>query len=75
MAEIIITEFMDQTAVDSLAADFDVVYDAELVDNQDALLAMIGAAPALVVRNRTKVRALPFARRRARTMFRSRSMS
>ena len=56
MAEIIITEFMDQTAVDSLAADFDVVYDAELVDNQDALLAMIGAAPALVVRNRTKVR-------------------
>jgi len=56
MAEIIITEFIDQSAVDNLAADFDTVYDPTLVDQPDRLLGMVGAAPALIVRNRTQVR-------------------
>lgn len=56
MAEIIITEFIDQSAVDSLAADYDVVYDPGLVDQPERLLAMVDQAPALIVRNRTQVR-------------------
>jgi (S)-sulfolactate dehydrogenase len=55
--EIVISEFMDQAAVDSLAADFDVVYDPSLVDRHDDLLAVVAEARALVVRNRTQVRA------------------
>lgn len=56
MAEIIITEFMDQGAVDDLAADFDTIYDPDLVDQTERLLGMVGEAPALIVRNRTQVR-------------------
>jgi len=54
--DIVISEFMDQAAVDSLAADFEVIYDPQLVDRQDALLAAVASARALVVRNRTQVR-------------------
>ena len=56
MAEIIITEFIDQSAVDDLSADFDVVYDPQLVDQPERLLSLVGEAPALIVRNRTQVR-------------------
>ena len=56
MAEIIITEFIDQSAVDYLSADFDVVYDPQLVDQPERLLSLVGEAPALIVRNRTQVR-------------------
>ncbi len=56
MADIIITEFIDQSAVDDLAADFDVVYDPTLVDQPERLLSIVGDAPALIVRNRTQVR-------------------
>lgn len=56
MPDIIITEFMDDAAVDSLAADFDTVYDPELVDRPDDLTAMIADVPAIIVRNRTQVR-------------------
>jgi (S)-sulfolactate dehydrogenase len=47
---------MDQAAVDSLAADFDVVYDPQLVDRHDDLLVAVASARALIVRNRTQVR-------------------
>ena len=56
MPDIVISEFMDQGAVDSLAADFDVLYDPQLVDRDDDLLAAVVSARALVVRNRTQVR-------------------
>lgn len=56
MAEIIITEFIDQSAVDNLAADFEVVYDPALVDQPERLLTLVEEAPALIVRNRTQVR-------------------
>lgn len=56
MPDIVISEFMDQGAVDSLAADFDVVYDPQLVDRRDDLVAAVTSARALVVRNRTQVR-------------------
>jgi len=54
--DIVISEFMDQTAVDSLAVDFDVLYDQHVVDRPGDLLAAVTSARALVVRNRTQVR-------------------
>ncbi len=52
---IIISEFMDDEAVASLAAQFDVVYQKDLVDRRDALKASLADADALIVRNRTQV--------------------
>jgi (S)-sulfolactate dehydrogenase len=54
--KILITEFMDEPAVESLRARFDVTYDPTLVDNTDALRAVLPSALALIVRNRTQVR-------------------
>ncbi len=56
MPDIVISEFMDQAAVDGLAADFEVLYDPGLVDRPNDLLAALGEARGLVVRNRTQVR-------------------
>ncbi len=56
MPDIVISEFMDQPAVDSLAADFDVIYDPDLVNRGDELITAVASARALVVRNRTQVR-------------------
>ncbi|MCC2597624.1 hydroxyacid dehydrogenase [Pusillimonas sp. MFBS29] len=53
--KIIISEFMDEAAVDQLRARFDVTYDAGLVDRPDDLLAAVAHADALIVRNRTQV--------------------
>ena len=52
---IVISEFMDDDAVGALRARHDTVYDATLVDDRDALLRAVGAADALIVRNRTRV--------------------
>jgi len=56
MPDIIITEFMDETAVASLKARYDTVYDPALVDQAEKLAALVSEACALVVRNRTQVR-------------------
>jgi len=53
--KIVISEFMDEAAVASLAREFDVRYDAKLVDRRDDLLAGLADADALIVRNRTQV--------------------
>ena len=44
MSDIVISEFMDQKAVNSLAADFDVIYDPGLVDRSSALMAAAASA-------------------------------
>ena len=62
MAEIVITEFMDETAVAQLAADYEVLYDPGLVDAMDALHDALADAAALIVRNRTQVDAALLAR-------------
>lgn len=54
--EIVISEFMDQAAVDGLAARFDVLYAPDLVDQPEALGEALADARALIVRNRTQVR-------------------
>ena len=54
---IVISEFMDAPAVEQLRAQFDVVYDPTLVDDAARLLKEAGKADAIIVRNRTQVRA------------------
>ncbi|MCB2190762.1 MAG: hydroxyacid dehydrogenase [Deltaproteobacteria bacterium] len=57
MPDIVISEFMDQAAVDSAMADYQVVYDPTLVDRSEDLATLLSDARALVVRNRTQVTA------------------
>jgi (S)-sulfolactate dehydrogenase len=52
---VVITEFMDAVAVASLAARFDVSYDATLVDRPAELKALLAEVDAVVVRNKTQV--------------------
>lgn len=56
MTEIVISEFMDEAAVDELRRDFSVTYDKGLVDRPGELKALVASARALIVRNRTQVR-------------------
>jgi (S)-sulfolactate dehydrogenase len=56
MKRIVISEFMDQTAVAALAARFDVDYRPKLVDDAAALGAAVSSADGWIVRNRTPVR-------------------
>lgn len=57
MPDIVISEFMDESALADLRARHDVLYDPGLVDNPEALHEAVVSARALVVRNRTQVRA------------------
>lgn len=57
MPDIVITEFMDEAAIADVLAGRDVLYDPTLVDHPDRLFAALADARALVVRNRTQVRA------------------
>lgn len=53
---IIITEFMDDAAVEELqSSHHDVLYDPSLVDDPERLIAEVGSADALIVRNRTRL--------------------
>src|SRR5215207_9817961 len=55
MAEIVISEFMDETAMREGLARFDALYDPALVDRPADLAAAVTDARALIVRNRTLV--------------------
>ena len=57
MPDIVISEFMDQAAVDDIATDYGVYYDPDLVDKIAELKPLLSGARALVVRNRTQVNA------------------
>ena len=50
MAEIVISEFMDEAAVADLRASFDVLYDKTLVDRPEELAAAAAGCRALIVR-------------------------
>jgi (S)-sulfolactate dehydrogenase len=56
MQKIVISEFMDQEAVDFLSAKFDTVYDPTLVKDLARLMELVRDADALIVRNATQVR-------------------
>jgi (S)-sulfolactate dehydrogenase len=55
MAEIVISEFIDDAALATLNARFDVLIDPHLVDDRPGLLGSLRDARALIVRNRTQV--------------------
>ncbi len=54
---ILITEFMDSAAVETLSQAFDTTYAPELADAQERIPGLIGNVAALIVRNRTQVSA------------------
>lgn len=56
MDTIVITEFMDSNAVESLKKEFNVIYDKTLVDRPDELIKHITTCSAIIVRNKTQVR-------------------
>ncbi len=53
--KVIVSEFIDSAAIESLARHFDVHADATLVDRCEELRALLADADALIVRNRTQV--------------------
>lgn len=55
MPDIVISEFMDTTAVEATARDYDVYYDPQLVDRPEELKKLLLDSRAIVVRNRTRV--------------------
>ena len=57
MPDIVITEFMDEAAITEGLRGHDVVYDPKLVDKPAELASLLGDTRALIVRNRTQVRA------------------
>ena len=56
MSDIVISEFMDEAAIDDLRRDFSVHHDKGLVDRPGELAELLREARALIVRNRTQVR-------------------
>lgn len=55
MAEVVISEFMDQAAIEGVLGGREVLYDPSLVDSRESLFAVLADTVALVVRNRTQV--------------------
>ncbi len=55
MTDIVISEFMDQAAVDMLAKAHDVLYDPTLVERPEQMSGALHDCRALIVRNRTQV--------------------
>lgn len=54
--QVVITEFMDERAVDQLRARYNVLYDPNLVDDPVKMALAASTADAFIVRNRTQVR-------------------
>lgn len=55
MSLIVVSEFMNEDALAPLRGGHEVVFDPQLVDDRTRLLDVIGAAEAIIVRNRTQV--------------------
>jgi len=55
MPNIVISEFMDESSVNSAAQKYEVHYDPDLVDKPEELKSLLARAQALIVRNRTRV--------------------
>jgi (S)-sulfolactate dehydrogenase len=56
VSDIVISEFMDEGAIEAAFKDRDVTYDPSLVDHPERLRASLADCRALIVRNRTQVR-------------------
>jgi len=58
MTDILITEFIDQGALERLKSEFDVRYDVDLWDQPEAIAEALQGVPGLIVRNQTQVRGI-----------------
>ena len=56
MADVVISEHMHQSAVDSLSEDFDVLFDPDLVNRPSELKEALKDSRAILIRNKTEVR-------------------
>jgi (S)-sulfolactate dehydrogenase len=56
VSDIVISEFMDESAIESTFKDHDVLYGPALVEHPEQLRASLADCRALIVRNRTQVR-------------------
>jgi (S)-sulfolactate dehydrogenase len=56
MPDVVVTEFIEESALADLSRDFSVVYDPDLVKRPDDIKLLAAEAPALIVRNMTQVR-------------------
>ena len=52
---ILITEFMDEDAINLLMKKYDVYYDISLAEDSNSLVKLINKMKALIVRNKTLV--------------------
>jgi (S)-sulfolactate dehydrogenase len=57
LSDIVISEFMDEAVIAASFSGRDVLYDPALVDGPSKLHAALADCRALIVRNRTQVRA------------------
>ncbi len=55
MADVVVSEFMDESILAEVLGEHDVLYAPSLVDDRPALLESLGDARAIIVRNRTRV--------------------
>ncbi|MGI9364938.1 MAG: hydroxyacid dehydrogenase [Rhizobiaceae bacterium] len=55
MPDIVVSEFMDEAAVDRMSAEYDCLYNPSLVDEPEKLRQLLPGLRALIVRNRTQV--------------------
>jgi len=55
MAQVVVSEFMNEAALAPLQNGFSVLFDPGLVDNRQELVAELAEAEAIIVRNRTQV--------------------
>ncbi|MDJ0498547.1 MAG: hydroxyacid dehydrogenase [Acidimicrobiia bacterium] len=55
MADVVVSEFMNEAALAPLHDDYAVLFDPKLVDDRPRLLAEMGSAIGIIVRNRTQV--------------------
>jgi (S)-sulfolactate dehydrogenase len=56
MPDVVVTEFIEDSALADLSREFTVLYDPELVNRPDDIKLLAGDAPGLIVRNMTQVR-------------------
>lgn len=55
MTDVVVSEFMDESALAPLAEKYEVLFDPTLVDDRERLLGALGDAAGIIVRNRTQV--------------------
>ena len=56
MPDVVVTEFIDETALAELSREYSVVYDPDLVNRPDDIKLLAAEAPAVIVRNMTQMR-------------------